>query len=232
MVELVGVTKVYRKGRVEVPALRGVDLAIGEGEYVAVVGPSGAGKSTLLYLMGLMEAPSSGRVVLFGEDVSGLGDVARSRLRGRAIGFVFQAFNLIPNLKAWENVALPLYYAGVGRAERRERALAMLDRVGLADRAEHYPAELSGGEEQRVAIARALVIGPMLVLADEPTGNLDRRTGRSVLGLLEGVREAGATLVVVTHDPEIAARAAGCFRYCRRMRRSEGVRAGRSRGGP
>jgi len=207
MVELVGVTKVYRKGRVEVPALRGVDLAIGEGEYVAVVGPSGAGKSTLLYLMGLMEAPSSGRVVLFGEDVSGLGDVARSRLRGRAIGFVFQAFNLIPNLKAWENVALPLYYAGVGRAERRERALAMLDRVGLADRAEHYPAELSGGEEQRVAIARALVIGPMLVLADEPTGNLDRRTGRSVLGLLEGVREAGATLVVVTHDPEIAARA-------------------------
>ena len=207
VIELAGVTKVYRKGRVEVPALRGADLRIAEGEHVALVGPSGAGKSTLLYLMGLMEEPTSGRVALFGEDVSNLGDSARSRLRGRAIGFVFQAFNLIPQLKAWQNVALPLRYQRVSKRVQKERALAMLERVGLAERAEHYPAELSGGEEQRVAVARAMVIRPRLVLADEPTGNLDSRSGRAVLDLLEEARSDGATLVVVTHDPAVAARA-------------------------
>ena len=160
VIELAGVTKVYRKGRVEVPALRGADLRIAEGEHVALVGPSGAGKSTLLYLMGLMEEPTSGRVALFGEDVSNLGDTARSHLRGRTIGFVFQAFNLIPQLKAWQNVALPLRYQRVSKRVQKERALAMLERVGLAERAEHYPAELSGGEEQRVAVARAMVIRP------------------------------------------------------------------------
>ena len=207
MIELADVTKVYRKGRVEVPALRGADLRIAEGEHVALVGPSGAGKSTLLYLMGLMEELTSGRVALFGEDVSNLGDAARSRLRGRTIGFVFQAFNLIPQLKAWQNVALPLKYQRVSTREQKERALAMLERVGLAERAEHYPAELSGGEEQRVAVARAMVIRPRLVLADEPTGNLDSQSGRAVLDLLEEARSDGATLVVVTHDPAVAARA-------------------------
>ncbi|WP_457633290.1 ABC transporter ATP-binding protein [Oceanithermus desulfurans] len=207
VIELADVTKVYRKGRVEVPALRGADLRIAEGEHVALVGPSGAGKSTLLYLMGLMEEPTYGRVALFGEDVSNLGDAARSRLRGRTIGFVFQAFNLIPQLKAWQNVALPLRYQRVSKREQKERALAMLERVGLAERAEHYPAELSGGEEQRVAVARAMVIRPRLVLADEPTGNLDSQSGRAVLDLLEEARSDGATLVVVTHDPAVAARA-------------------------
>jgi len=207
VIELAGATKVYRKGRVKVPALRGVDLQIAEGEHVALVGPSGAGKSTLLYLMGLMEEPTSGRVALFGEDVSNLGDTARSRLRGRTIGFVFQAFNLIPQLKAWQNVALPLRYQRISKREQKERALAMLERVGLAERAEHYPAELSGGEEQRVAIARAMVIQPRLVLADEPTGNLDTQTGRAVLDHLEEARSDGATLVVVSHDPAVAARA-------------------------
>ncbi len=207
VIELAGVTKVYRKGRVEVPALRGADLRIAEGEHVALVGPSGAGKSTLLYLMGLMEEPTFGRVALFGEDVSNLGDADRSRLRGRTIGFVFQAFNLIPQLKAWQNVALPLRYQRVSKREQKERALAMLERVGLAERAEHYPAELSGGEEQRVAVARAMVIRPRLVLADEPTGNLDSQSGRAVLDLLEEARSDGATLVVVTHDPAVAARA-------------------------
>lgn len=205
MIELANVTKTYRKGRVEVPALRGVDLRIGEGEHVALVGPSGAGKSTLLYLIGLMEEPTSGSVRLFGGDADRLSDTDRSRLRGRTIGFVFQAFNLVPQLKAWQNVALPLHYQRRPRREQRERALAMLERVGLADRAEHYPAELSGGEEQRVAIARALVIEPRLILADEPTGNLDRASGRVVLELLETAVDGGATLVIVTHDPEVAA---------------------------
>ncbi|WP_293178054.1 ABC transporter ATP-binding protein [Oceanithermus sp.] len=207
VIELADVTKVYRKGRVEVPALRGANLHIADGEHVALVGPSGAGKSTLLYLMGLMEEPTSGRVALFGEDVSNLGDAARSRLRGRTIGFVFQAFNLIPQLKAWQNVALPLKYQRVPKREQKERALVMLERVGLAERAEHYPPELSGGEEQRVAVARAMVIRPRLVLADEPTGNLDTQSGRAVLDLLEEARSDGATLVVVTHDPAVAARA-------------------------
>ncbi len=207
LIELQGVTKTYRKGRVEVPALRGVDLCIEEGEHVALVGPSGAGKSTLLYLIGLMEEPTSGSVRLFGEETARLTDAERSRLRGRTIGFVFQAFNLVPQLKAWQNVALPLHYQRRPRREQRERALAMLERVGLADRAEHYPSELSGGEEQRVAIARAMVIEPRLILADEPTGNLDRASGRVVLELLETAVEGGATLVIVTHDPEVAARA-------------------------
>ncbi|WP_456448239.1 ABC transporter ATP-binding protein [Oceanithermus sp.] len=207
MIELQDVTKTYRKGRVEVPALRGVDLCIEEGEHVALVGPSGAGKSTLLYLIGLMEEPTSGSVRLFGEETARLSDTERSRLRGRTIGFVFQAFNLVPQLKAWQNVALPLHYRRRPKREQRERALAMLERVGLADRSEHYPSELSGGEEQRVAIARALVIEPRLILADEPTGNLDQASGRVVLELLETAVDGGATLVIVTHDPEVAARA-------------------------
>lgn len=190
-----------------VDALQGVTLRIERGEHVALVGPSGAGKSTLLYLMGLMDAPTAGRLKLLGRDTTGLSDAERSRLRGRTVGFVFQSFNLLPHLSAWRNVALPLRYAGVSRKERRARALEMLARVGLAERAEHMPSELSGGQEQRVAIARALVIRPQLLLADEPTGNLDSDTGARILELLEAVHARGATLVTVTHSAEVAARA-------------------------
>lgn len=207
MIELRDVWKVYPKGRARVEALRGVSLVIGEGEKVALVGPSGAGKSTLLYLLGLMDLPSAGHFRLLGQDPRHLPDRARSQLRGRAVGFVFQSFNLIPQLRAWENVALPLRYAGVGRRERRRRALELLERVGLAARAYHYPGELSGGEEQRVAVARALANDPKLILADEPTGNLDSRAGARVLELLDEAHARGATLVTVTHSPEVAARA-------------------------
>lgn len=207
MIELRDVWKIYPKGRARVEALRGVSLVIGEGEKVALVGPSGAGKSTLLYLLGLMDLPSAGHLRLLGQDPRHLPDRARSRLRGRAVGFVFQSFNLIPQLRAWENVALPLRYAGVGLRERRRRALELLERVGLAARAYHYPDELSGGEEQRVAVARALANAPKLILADEPTGNLDSRAGARVLELLDEAHARGATLVTVTHSPEVAARA-------------------------
>ncbi|MBS3966309.1 MAG: ABC transporter ATP-binding protein [Truepera sp.] len=207
MIELEEVWKIYPKGQTGVEALRGVSLRIDKGEHLALVGPSGVGKSTLLYLIGLMDLPSQGKLRLFGHDPQALGDRERSRLRGRTIGFVFQSFNLLPQLRAWENVALPLKYAGLGFVERKRRALELLERVELADRAEHYPSELSGGQEQRVAIARALVVKPQLILADEPTGNLDRGSGRVVLALLEAANREGTTLIVVTHDPEVAARA-------------------------
>ncbi|MDQ3396173.1 MAG: ABC transporter ATP-binding protein [Deinococcota bacterium] len=207
MIELEEVWKTYTKGQEQIHALRGVTLHIRTGEKVALVGPSGAGKSTLLYLIGLMDLPTRGKQRLLGENPLTLSDRARSRLRGRTIGFVFQSFNLIPQFRAWENVALPLRYAGVGAKERKERALAMLEEVGLLDRAEHYPNELSGGQEQRVAIARALVIEPKLVLADEPTGNLDTASGERVLELLDGLHARGMTLVTVTHSPEVAKRA-------------------------
>jgi len=207
VIELEEVWKIYPKGQTGVEALRGVSLRIDKGEHLALVGPSGVGKSTLLYLIGLMDLPSQGKLRLFGHDPQALGDRERSRLRGRTIGFVFQSFNLLPQLRAWENVALPLKYAGLGFVERKRRALELLERVELADRAEHYPSELSGGQEQRVAIARALVVKPQLILADEPTGNLDRGSGRVVLALLEAANREGTTLIVVTHDPEVAARA-------------------------
>jgi len=201
MIELQNVHKIYSKGRVKVPALRGVNLNVAEREFLVIQGPSGSGKSTLLNIIGLLDEPTDGRLRLFGEPMQGLPDRERSRLRGRSIGFVFQSFNLISHLRAWENVALPLYYAGVGRKERHRRAITALNRVGLSERAEHLPAELSGGEEQRVAIARALVIGPKLILADEPTGNLDSESSRDVMKEFSHLNKEGVTLLVATHDP-------------------------------
>ena len=207
MITLYDVSKSYVKGQHTVHALRDVSLAVCPGDCLALVGPSGSGKSTLLAMLGLMDQPSGGQIVVQGQDTSSLADAQLSRLRGHQIGFVFQSFNLLPNLTAWQNVALPLRYAGLGRREQRDRALAVLEQVGLADRASHRPPELSGGQEQRVAIARALVMNPPVILADEPTGNLDERTGEVVLATLLDLNARGTALVVVTHSPEVARRA-------------------------
>ncbi|TFH08020.1 MAG: ABC transporter ATP-binding protein [Candidatus Atribacteria bacterium] len=200
MIELVDVKKIYKKGKIDVSALRGVTMQVEEGEFLSIMGPSGSGKTTLLNAIGLLDEPSSGTICLFGNEASGLGRRDQARLRGTAIGFVFQSFNLVSNLQAWQNVALPLRYAHVARADRRKRAIEALGLVGLQDRADHYPSELSGGEEQRVAIARSLVIDPKLILADEPTGNLDSGSGNDVMKQFQLVNSLGTTLIVVTHD--------------------------------
>ncbi len=198
-------TKVYRKEKLKVPALDGVDLRVREGEFLAIMGPSGSGKTTLLHLLGALDRPTSGRVTFRGRDLATMEDTVLSTFRRHHLGFVFQAFNLIPELRAWENVALPLYYAGVSLAERRRRALRVLTELDLTERSEHFPAELSGGEEQRVAVARALVAGPSVIMADEPTGNLDTATGARLRELfLELNRDRGITIVMVTHQPEMA----------------------------
>jgi putative ABC transport system ATP-binding protein len=201
------VTKTYRLGEIEVAALRGVDLAIDAGEMVAVIGPSGSGKSTLMHIIGCLDVPTAGRYSLSGHDVGGLREHQLAAVRNRLIGFVFQQFNLLAYLPAWRNVELPLIYAGVAPEERRSRALDALAAVGLADRAEHRPGELSGGQQQRVAVARALVTEPDLILADEPTGNLDSSSTADVLGLLRDLHESGRTVVLITHEAEVAARA-------------------------
>jgi putative ABC transport system ATP-binding protein len=199
--------KVYRTEMVETYALRDFNLTVKQGEFVAVTGPSGSGKTTFLTIAGLLEAFSSGRYLLDGIDVSGMGDAQRSAVRNQKIGFIFQAFNLIPDLNLLDNIEVPLRYRGMGGAERKKRAQDALARVGLSARAKHYPAELSGGQQQRVAIARALAGEPRLLLADEPTGNLDSAMARSVMELLEELHRDGATIVMVTHDPQLAARA-------------------------
>ena len=207
MLKMQSLSKVYRTEMVETYALRDFNLQVGAGEFVAVTGPSGSGKTTFLTIAGLLEAFNGGRYELDGVDVSGMGDDQRSRIRNQKIGFIFQAFNLIPDLNVLDNVEVPLRYRGLPGAERRKRAGDALARVGLAARARPYPAELSGGQQQRVAIARALAGQPKLLLADEPTGNLDSQMARSVMDLLEELHREGATIVMVTHDPQLAARA-------------------------
>jgi putative ABC transport system ATP-binding protein len=198
------IRKVYSTGRVEVEALRGVDLDIGGNEYVAVVGPSGSGKSTLMNIIGCLDTPSSGEYVLSGETVAGLDRNRLAEIRNRRVGFVFQNFNLLPYATALENVELPLLFAGVPTAERRARAEEMLRRVELADRMDHKPTELSGGQMQRVAIARALVNKPAIVLADEPTGNLDSASGKAIVSLFAELHASGQTIVMITHDQAVA----------------------------
>ena len=204
LVELQGVSKIYRLGEVDVPALRGVDLSVQAGDFLALMGPSGSGKSTLLHILGLLDRPTAGKVLWEGEDVTRLNGAKLAELRGRRIGFVFQMFNLVHNLTALENVELPLIFLGVPARERRKRAEETLVRLGLGDRLRHRPSQLSGGQQQRVALARALVTDPALLIADEPTGNLDTATGREILSLFRELNGQGRTVVLATHDPEAA----------------------------
>jgi putative ABC transport system ATP-binding protein len=198
------IRKTYATGSLEVAALRGVDLDVEEGDYVAVMGPSGSGKSTLMHILGCLDGPTSGTYELAGVDVSEMTEAELAEVRNKRIGFVFQQFNLLPSMPAWRNVELPLCYAGVDRATRKARAIEALTRVGLADRVEHKPGELSGGQQQRVAVARALVTDPAMILADEPTGNLDTVSTNDVLGLFAELHESGRTIVLITHEPEVA----------------------------
>jgi putative ABC transport system ATP-binding protein len=207
MIQLDKISRTFQVGDQQVLALREVSLSIAAGEYIAIMGPSGSGKSTLLNLLGLLDRPDSGRYTLDGRDVTGLTEVETARVRREKIGFVFQFFHLVPRLTAAANVALPLLLAGVPAAERKPRVAQLLAEVGLSERAEHLPSQLSGGQLQRVAIARAMSMHPALLLADEPTGNLDRATGREVMSVLEGLNQRGATLIVITHDQEVGARA-------------------------
>lgn len=207
VIRLENVTKVYDAGETAVHALRGIDLTILEGESVAIMGPSGSGKSTLMHIVGCLDVPTLGEYLLGGQAVSAMSSRQLARVRNESVGFVFQSFNLLPRASILRNVEMPLLYAGVGRSERRERALEALRWVGLAERAKSLPAQLSGGQKQRVAIARALVNHPAILLADEPTGNLDTKTGQEILGLFEELNARGHTVILVTHDPGIAARA-------------------------
>jgi putative ABC transport system ATP-binding protein len=206
--ELEGIRKAYVRpdGTILVEALRGIDLTIEHGRYVAIMGSSGSGKSTLMNILGCLDRPTAGRYRLDGEEVATLEDEALSRIRGRRIGFVFQAFNLIPELTVAENVEVPLFYQGVHRSDRRARAAAMLEKVGLGDRMGHRPGQLSGGQQQRVAVARALVTDPAILMADEPTGNLDSATGFAILDLIDQLHASGLTIIMVTHDERIAER--------------------------
>ncbi len=206
LIELTGVRKTYRSGSLEVAALRGITLAIDDGEFVAIMGPSGSGKSTLMHIIGCLDVPSAGRYRLAGEDVSAMSENQLADVRNRRIGFVFQQFNLLASMSAWRNVELPLTYSGASRAQRRERAIAALDQVGLGDRIRHRPGELSGGEQQRVAVARALVTEPALLLADEPTGNLDSGSTAEILDLLDELHGSGRTIVLITHEADVARR--------------------------
>jgi putative ABC transport system ATP-binding protein len=212
MIRLVGIERVFRVGGEEVHALRGIDLEIGRGEYLSIMGPSGSGKSSLLNIIGLLDRPSAGRYLLDGRDVTDLSDDEQARVRREKIGFVFQFFHLVPRLTASQNIELPMVLASIAPEERHGRVARLLADYGLEDRAGHRPDQLSGGQCQRVAIARAMAMQPGVILADEPTGNLDRHTGKEVMALLEGVHRAGGTVAVVTHDPEIGARAERCLR--------------------
>jgi putative ABC transport system ATP-binding protein len=207
VIELTEVRKTYRAGSLEVEALRGVSMTVRRGDYVAITGPSGSGKSTLMHILGCLDVPTAGEYRLDGVDVASMTEAELAHVRNRSIGFVFQQFNLLPSLTAWRNVEMPLAYAGVDRHTRRARAMDALDRVGLADRVEHRPGELSGGQQQRVAVARALVTNPALILADEPTGNLDSVSSSDVLALFAELQASGRTIVLITHEPDVAAHA-------------------------
>jgi putative ABC transport system ATP-binding protein len=207
ILQMDGIRKMYDSGPVSVEAICGIDLTVQAGEYVAITGPSGSGKSTLMHILGCLDTPTAGTYSLAGIDVSAMNETALAAVRNERIGFVFQQFHLLPTLSAWRNVELPLMYGGVSRHERKARALAALERVGLADRDDHRPGELSGGQQQRVAVARALVTEPALILADEPTGNLDSKSTADVLGLLADLHASGRTIVLITHDAEVAAAA-------------------------
>jgi len=204
IVSLDRVSRTYAMERVEVHALQDVSLEVGQGEFVAIVGPSGSGKSTMMNIVGCLDRPSAGIYRLAGTAVAGLDDDGLAKLRSRTIGFVFQSYNLLPRTSALDNVATPLLYQGVGKRERVRRATAALERLGLGDRLDHEPTELSGGQQQRVAVARAIVTDPALILADEPTGNLDSASGRDVLAVLRELHSTGRTIVLITHDPDVA----------------------------
>jgi putative ABC transport system ATP-binding protein len=207
VLELHNIQQLYGTGDAQVHALRGIDLSIESGDYVAIMGPSGSGKSTLMNLLGCLDVASSGQYLLAGNDVNGMDEKELARVRNREIGFIFQSFNLVPRMTALGNVELPLVYGGVGRAERRRRGLEALDMVNLGYRADHHPQELSGGQQQRVAIARALVTNPTLILADEPTGNLDSESTHEILAILDQLAAEGRTIVIITHEDDVAKRA-------------------------
>ncbi|MBU6324603.1 MAG: ABC transporter ATP-binding protein [Bacteroidetes bacterium] len=217
MIELRGIRKVYRVGDQDIFALRNINLDISRGDYLALMGPSGSGKSTLMNILGCLDTPSSGSYILNGQEVANMKDEQLSGIRNREIGFVFQTFNLLPRLSALDNVALPLVYMGLSRKERRQKAEQALADVGLADRMNHTPNELSGGQRQRVAVARALVNNPSLLLADEPTGNLDTKTSHEIMALFEQIHQKGNTIILVTHEEDIAHHA----RHIVRMRDGE-----------
>jgi len=204
LIQLNDLSKVFYTDEVETHALSGINLDIQSGEFVSIAGPSGCGKTTLLSILGLLDSPTAGKYLLDGEPVENLSASQRAKIRNQAIGFVFQAFNLIGDLTVYENVELPLTYRGMGGSERRERVEAALERVGMAHRMKHYPSQLSGGQQQRVAVARAIVGKPLILLADEPTGNLDSKNGNAVMELLKELHEEGATICMVTHDPRYA----------------------------
>ncbi len=213
VIEITDVTKVFHRGEIPVAALRSVSFDIHEGEFVAIVGASGSGKTTLLGILGCLDRPTSGSYRLVGQEMATLGEGERAKVRGERIGFIFQAYNLLARSTAYRNVELPLIYAGVSARARKERVVAALTEVGLADRLDHLPTQLSGGQQQRVAIARALIVSPSVLLADEPTGNLDSVSAEEVLAILDRLHRSGSTIVIVTHSPEVAERATRIVRF-------------------